>query len=83
MTWNREHAGVAATPDVAIAWSVTAMAEATQRLAAAGDWEQSRVAVAAGVLGLTGRRRHRRREPGSYGPGCRVGHAGSRIGWPG
>jgi hypothetical protein len=48
MAWNREHAGVAATPDVAIAWSVTAMAEAAQRLAVAGDWELRRVAVAVG-----------------------------------
>ena len=37
MAWNREHAGVAAAPAVAIDWSVTAMTEAARRLAAAGS----------------------------------------------
>jgi hypothetical protein len=32
MTWNHEHAGVAAAPAAAIDWSVTAMAEAAARL---------------------------------------------------
>ena len=32
VTWNREHAGVAAAPAVAIDWSVTAMTEAAGRL---------------------------------------------------
>ena len=35
VAWNREHAGVAAAPAVAIDWSVTAMAEAAGRLATA------------------------------------------------
>jgi hypothetical protein len=45
MAWNREHAGVAATPAVAIGWSVTAMTEAAGRLAATG-WELPRLAGA-------------------------------------
>ena len=45
MAWNREHAGVAAAPAVAIDWSVTAMTEAAGRLAAAG-WELPRLAAA-------------------------------------
>lgn len=45
MAWNREHAGVAAAPAVAIGWSVTAMTEAAGRLAAAG-WELPRLAAA-------------------------------------
>ena len=48
MAWNREHAGVAPAPAVAIDWSVTAMAEAVGRLSAATDWELARVAVAVG-----------------------------------
>lgn len=48
MAWNRQHAGIAATPDVAIDWSVTAMAEAAARLSAAGDWELHRLAAAVG-----------------------------------
>ena len=35
VAWNREHAGVAATPTVALDWSVTAMTEAAGRLATA------------------------------------------------
>ena len=47
VTWNREHAGVAAAPAVAIDWSVTAMTEATGRLAAASpDWDPPRLAAA-------------------------------------
>lgn len=45
MAWNREHAGVAAAPAVAIDWSVTAMTEAAGRLAAA-NWELPRLAAA-------------------------------------
>jgi hypothetical protein len=48
MTWNREHAGVAAAPAVAIDWSVTAMTEAAGRLGAAGTWDLHRVAAAVG-----------------------------------
>jgi hypothetical protein len=48
MAWNREHAGVAAAPAVAIDWSVTAMTEAAGRLAAAGAWELPRAAAAVG-----------------------------------
>jgi hypothetical protein len=46
MAWNREHAGVAAAPAVAIDWSVTAMTEAAGRLASAGAWELPRLAAA-------------------------------------
>jgi hypothetical protein len=45
MAWNREHAGIAAAPAVAIDWSVAAMAEAAARLTAA-TWELPRVAAA-------------------------------------
>jgi hypothetical protein len=48
MAWNREHAGVAAAPAVAIDWPVIAMTEATGRLAVAGTWELHRVAAAVG-----------------------------------
>ncbi|MGH3170293.1 MAG: hypothetical protein ACRDN0_30975 [Trebonia sp.] len=48
MAWNREHAGVAAAPAVAIDWSVTAMTEAAGRLGSAGDWELPRLATAVG-----------------------------------
>jgi hypothetical protein len=48
MAWNREHAGVAAAPAVAIDWSVTAMAEASARFAAAGGWDLQHVAAAVG-----------------------------------
>jgi hypothetical protein len=48
MAWNREHAGLAAAPAVAIDWSVTAMTEATGRLAIAGGWELPRLAAAVG-----------------------------------
>ncbi|HEX3960131.1 MAG TPA: hypothetical protein VHZ03_26425 [Trebonia sp.] len=47
MTWNREHAGVAAAPAVAIDWSVTAMTEAARRLGA-GSWDLPRLAAAVG-----------------------------------
>jgi len=46
MAWNREHAGVAAAPAVAIDWSVIAMTEAAGRLAVAGAWDLHRVAAA-------------------------------------
>ena len=46
MAWNREHAGVAAAPAVAIDWSVTAMSEAAGRLAIARDWDAVRLAAA-------------------------------------
>jgi hypothetical protein len=48
MAWNREHAGVAAAPPVAIDWSVTAMAESARRLAVAGGWDLPRLAAAVG-----------------------------------
>jgi hypothetical protein len=48
MAWNREHAGVAAAPAVAIDWSVIAMTEAAGRLAVAGGWDLHRVAAAVG-----------------------------------
>ena len=48
MAWNREHAGVAAAPAVAIDWSVIAMTEAAGRLAVAGSWDLHRVAAAVG-----------------------------------
>jgi hypothetical protein len=48
MAWNREHAGVAAAPAVAIDWSVTAMTESAGRLAAAGAWDLARLAAAVG-----------------------------------
>jgi hypothetical protein len=48
MAWNREHAGVAAAPAVAIDWSVIAMTEAAGRLAGAGAWDLHRVAAAVG-----------------------------------
>jgi hypothetical protein len=44
--WNREHAGVAAAPAVAIDWSVTAMTESAGRLATAGAWDLSRLLAA-------------------------------------
>jgi hypothetical protein len=47
MTWNREHAGVAAAPAAAIGWSVTAMTEAARRLTA-GDWDLPHLAAAVG-----------------------------------
>lgn len=46
MAWNREHAGVAAAPAVAIDWSVVAMTEAAERFSQGGMWEKSRVAAA-------------------------------------
>lgn len=48
MAWNREHAGVASAPAVAIDWSVTAMTEATGRLAVSGAWDLPRLAPAVG-----------------------------------
>jgi hypothetical protein len=48
MAWNREHAGVAAAPAVAIDWSVTAMTESAARLAVAGAWDLHHVAAAVG-----------------------------------
>jgi hypothetical protein len=46
MTWNDEHAGVAAAPAAAIGWSVTAMSEAARRLSAPGSWDLPRLAEA-------------------------------------
>jgi hypothetical protein len=48
MAWNREHAGVAAAPAVAIDWSVTAMTDAAGRLTAAGTWDLPHLAAAVG-----------------------------------
>jgi hypothetical protein len=48
MAWNREHAGVAAAPAVAIDWSVIAMTESAARLAVAGAWDLHHVAAAVG-----------------------------------
>jgi hypothetical protein len=48
MAWNRDHAGVAAAPAVAIDWSVTAMTETAGRLTVAGGWELPRLAAAVG-----------------------------------
>lgn len=48
MAWNREHAGLAAAPAVAIDWAVTAMAESAGRLAVVRDWDRFRLAVAVG-----------------------------------
>jgi hypothetical protein len=45
MAWNRRHAGVAATPAVALEWSVAAMAEACHRFAA-GSQDPQRTALA-------------------------------------
>jgi hypothetical protein len=46
MTWNDEHAGVAAAPAAAIDWSVAAMAEAATRLCSSGAWDLPRLAEA-------------------------------------
>jgi hypothetical protein len=48
MVWNREHAGVAAAPAVAIDWSVIAMTESAARLAVADAWDLHHVAAAVG-----------------------------------
>lgn len=48
MSWNREHAGVAAAPAAAIDWSVAAMAEAASRFAATTAWDLRRTAAAVG-----------------------------------
>jgi len=46
MTWNDEHAGVAAAPTAAIDWSVTAMTEAARRLSSPGPRDLPRLADA-------------------------------------
>ena len=46
MTWNDEHAGVAAAPAAAIDWSVTAMTEAARRLSSPGPRDLPRLADA-------------------------------------
>ena len=46
MTWNREHAGVAAAPGAAIDWSVIAMTESADRLAVVQAWELPRLGTA-------------------------------------
>jgi hypothetical protein len=43
MTWNDDHAGVAAAPAAAIDWSVAAMAESAARLSFSGEWDLARV----------------------------------------
>jgi hypothetical protein len=48
MAWNREHAGVAAAPAVAIDWSVVAMTEAAGRFTRGGSWDLSHAAAALG-----------------------------------
>ena len=54
MAWNREHAGVAAAPAVAIDWSVIAMTEAAGRLpASAPDLPRLAAAVAETVWWVT------------------------------
>ena len=54
MAWNREHAGVAAAPAVAVDWSVTAMTEAAGRLpASAPDLPRLAAAVAETVWWVT------------------------------
>jgi hypothetical protein len=53
MAWNREHAGVAAAPAVAIDWSVTAMTEASGRLSAASTLPRLAAAVGEAVWWVT------------------------------
>ena len=53
MAWNREHVGVAAAPVAAIDWSVTAMAEATARVAWAWDLPRAAAAVSESVWWIT------------------------------
>lgn len=48
MAWNREHGGVAATPAVAIDWSVVAMTEAAGRFSRGGTWSPAHAAAAVG-----------------------------------
>src|SRR5947207_1272118 len=48
MAWNREHAGLAAAPAVAIDWSVTAMTESAARLAFTESSDRVRLAAAVG-----------------------------------
>jgi hypothetical protein len=56
MAWNREHAGVAGAPAVAIEWSVVAMAETADRFAAAAlllDLRRTAAAVVETVWWVT------------------------------
>ncbi len=46
MAWNAGHGGVAAAPVVALDWSITAMTEAAERLAAAPEWDLPSAVVA-------------------------------------
>jgi hypothetical protein len=46
MTWNDQHAGVAATPAAAIDWSVAAMSEAARRLSSPDSRDLPRLADA-------------------------------------
>jgi hypothetical protein len=46
MTWNHEHAGVAAAPAAAIDWSVAAMTEAAARLSSSGAWDLPHLSAA-------------------------------------
>ena len=48
MAWNRDHAGLASAPAIAIEWSVTAMAEAAGRLSAAGPGDLAHLSAAVG-----------------------------------
>jgi hypothetical protein len=48
MAWNRDHAGLASAPAVAIEWSVTAMVEAAGRLTAAAPWDLAHLSAAVG-----------------------------------
>jgi hypothetical protein len=48
MAWNRDHAGVASTPAVAIDWSVMAMAETAGRLTAPGPRDLDHLAAVVG-----------------------------------
>jgi hypothetical protein len=47
MAWNRDHAGLASAPAIAIEWSVTAMAEAAGRLTD-GLWDLAHLGAALG-----------------------------------
>ena len=66
MAWNREHAGVAAAPAVAIDWSVIAMTEAAGRLAVAGRVGPAPGGGGGGGDGLVGHAG--RRDPGPLPP---------------
>jgi hypothetical protein len=48
MAWNRDHAGLASAPAIAIQWSVTAMAEAAERLTAIGPGDLGHLSAAVG-----------------------------------